>query len=173
MPSWDAVAAIAESVGAIGVIATLAYLAAQIRQNTRAIQAQATFDANHSYALINDALAAQPDLLQVVVRGQTCASLANLSEQDRIRFAIWCRTMMLRVESQFVLHRNGFLDGELWGNRRAWARGFLDQPAVAEWWAGEKPQGFYSPSFIANIDVARGIRINMAGIAFPRAEAGS
>jgi len=33
--SWDALAAAAELLGALGVIATLAYLAVQIRQNTR------------------------------------------------------------------------------------------------------------------------------------------
>ena len=41
--NWDAVAAIAESVGAVGVIATLAYLAVQIRSNTKAVRV-ATYD---------------------------------------------------------------------------------------------------------------------------------
>lgn len=38
--SWEALGAIAETIGAIGVIATLAYLAIQIAQNTRAIRAR-------------------------------------------------------------------------------------------------------------------------------------
>jgi len=33
--NWDAIAAIAEVVGAISVVVTLAYLATQIRQNTQ------------------------------------------------------------------------------------------------------------------------------------------
>ncbi len=37
--NWDAVGAMAELVGAIGVIASLIYLAIQIRQNTRSLQA--------------------------------------------------------------------------------------------------------------------------------------
>ena len=36
--NWDAIAAISEGLGAIGVIATVAYVALQIRQNSRAIQ---------------------------------------------------------------------------------------------------------------------------------------
>ena len=36
--NWDALGAIGEIVGALGVIATLAYLAVQVRQNTGAIR---------------------------------------------------------------------------------------------------------------------------------------
>jgi hypothetical protein len=36
---WEAVGAIGEIVGAVGVLATLIYLAAQIRDNTRSLQA--------------------------------------------------------------------------------------------------------------------------------------
>lgn len=41
--NWEALGAVAEPIGALGVIATLAYLAVQIRQNTRAVRAQ-TYD---------------------------------------------------------------------------------------------------------------------------------
>jgi hypothetical protein len=36
--NWEAIGALAELVGAIGVIASLAYLASQIRQNTHAMR---------------------------------------------------------------------------------------------------------------------------------------
>ncbi len=36
--NWDAIGAIGELVGAVGVIATLGYLAVQIRQNTNAVK---------------------------------------------------------------------------------------------------------------------------------------
>ena len=39
--NWDALGASAEAVGAVGVVATLAYLAIQIRANTAALSAQA------------------------------------------------------------------------------------------------------------------------------------
>ena len=39
--NWDAVGAVAELVGALGVLVTLIYLAMQIRQNTESMQAAA------------------------------------------------------------------------------------------------------------------------------------
>ncbi len=39
--NWDAIGAIAELLGAVGVIASLVYLATQLRQNTRATRASA------------------------------------------------------------------------------------------------------------------------------------
>ncbi|MFT4799432.1 MAG: hypothetical protein ACJAYE_003628 [Candidatus Azotimanducaceae bacterium] len=56
--NWDAVGAVAELVGAAGVIVTLIYLATQVRQNTKSISTssfQATTDAlNQVNALIAD-----------------------------------------------------------------------------------------------------------------------
>ena len=37
--NWEALSAIGELVGAVGVVATLFYVAVQVRQNTRAVRA--------------------------------------------------------------------------------------------------------------------------------------
>jgi hypothetical protein len=42
--NWDALGAIGEIIGAVAVVATLIYLAVQIRQNTRHVQAQMGHD---------------------------------------------------------------------------------------------------------------------------------
>jgi hypothetical protein len=39
--NWEALGALAESVGAVGIIATLIYLAAEIRRNTRTVRSAA------------------------------------------------------------------------------------------------------------------------------------
>ena len=58
--NWDAIGAIAELLGAVGVIVTLAYLAQQISQNTRTVRssaAAALAQTNNSVglALVQDA----------------------------------------------------------------------------------------------------------------------
>ena len=39
--NWEAIGAVGEVLGAVGVIATLGYLAVQIRQNTRTVKSSA------------------------------------------------------------------------------------------------------------------------------------
>ena len=39
--NWEAIGAVGETVGALAVLVTLVYLAVQIRQNTKAVQAAA------------------------------------------------------------------------------------------------------------------------------------
>ncbi len=47
--NWDAIGAVGEVVGAVGVILTLGYLAVQIRQNTAMMTAQ-TVQAHRRYS---------------------------------------------------------------------------------------------------------------------------
>ena len=51
--NWEAIGAIGETLGAIGVIMTLAYLAIQIRQNTRASKAATVQDMTNKWVQIN------------------------------------------------------------------------------------------------------------------------
>ena len=48
--NWEAIGAVGELLGAIGVIVTLGYLAVQIRQNTRATGASTVHGINNSIA---------------------------------------------------------------------------------------------------------------------------
>ena len=51
--SWNAIGALAELFGAVGVILTLVFLAMQIRQNTRAVCASANHALNEQRTAIN------------------------------------------------------------------------------------------------------------------------
>lgn len=150
--------------GDVAVMATRAYLARQTGENTRALRSRAMLDANRSFAELNDHLATSPDLLEMVVRAQLSGRLTDLTRDEQVRFGVFCRALLLRVECQFVLHQNGFLTDEHWAARRAWARGYLDQPATARWWESEKAQSLYSRAFISEMEAAPGIRVNMTGI---------
>ena len=55
--NWEAIGAIGELVGAVGVIATLAYLAVQIRQNSQAVRSSTRSDIAKTQMEINFILA--------------------------------------------------------------------------------------------------------------------
>jgi hypothetical protein len=163
--SWDAISAVGQLIGAIGVIASLGYLAAQIRQNTRAVRGASEFEAMSQYTVVNDYLLQSPDLLAFVVRGQDPAlRLTDLTPEERVRMGIFARTLFLRLQAHYQLFRNGLIDREGWENWRSWGRGFLEPPVLAEWWEGERTQGTLTRVFMQEIDSARGTRVNIGGI---------
>ena len=55
--NWDAIAAIAEVVGALAVLITLAYLAIQTRDNVKIMRSRAIWDAQVSFVEVNELLA--------------------------------------------------------------------------------------------------------------------
>ena len=72
-----------EFVGSIGVLATLAYLAVQIRQNTRATQAASHHAITDSLNQGNIAVAQNAELAHIWVTG--CDDRTSLTEADRHR----------------------------------------------------------------------------------------
>ena len=81
--NWEAIGAIGETLGAIAVIATLVYLASQIRQ-LKQQNAQATLEHIHdSMNQFMDTLVPE-DNASLIVRGRE--SYKRLSEAEKLRF---------------------------------------------------------------------------------------
>ena len=130
--NWDAMAAVAETVGGAGVIATLIYLAVQVRQNTRSVRA-ATYDAmvrssgDFRLPLIQDARLAKNfeqavedwDKLDAEYRASVMYILTQL-------FRIW--------ENAYFQHRQNTLEPGLWAAWRGVMLSYFHQPGVQEWW---------------------------------------
>lgn len=89
--NWDAIGAIADTVGAIAVVATLAYLALQIRQNTRAAKAAAVNASHVSLRENRRAILASAELSALFTTGNR--NPTAMSEIERQRY-IW---MMLNI----------------------------------------------------------------------------
>jgi hypothetical protein len=87
--NWDAIGAVGETLGAIAVIATLIYLASQIRQ-LKQQTAQATMQhMTDSMNQFMDALASEANA-SLVVKGKE--SYKRLSEAEKLRFfALYAR----------------------------------------------------------------------------------
>ena len=90
--NWDAIGALAELLGALGVIVSLAYLAVQIRQNTAQIGEQsrelrlAAIDAiAQSFSRFRDPLIRDPELAALWLRG--IADYDGLDEVEQVRAA--------------------------------------------------------------------------------------
>jgi len=154
--NWDAIGAIAELLGAIGVIASLVYLATQIRQsreqmgqNTRAMRAATfqQFDQTLSYAFSN--LLNAPGASRVLRRGGV--DYSQLDEDERWLFGAWISGVLMRVDNGYYQHRTGMLDEAGWQMLLRILRGYAQMPGVVQMWR-EQPNRFLSPEFTALVE---------------------
>lgn len=105
--NWDAVGAIAESIGALAVVLSLIYVAIQIRQNTqqfsRSVEANqlAAFERNvESGNRIRELLILHPDLAELLLRG--FESYKGLERPDKFRFGMLLRNILSGIQGGYV-----------------------------------------------------------------------
>jgi hypothetical protein len=152
--NWDAIGAIGEIVGAIAVVATLLYLAAQTRINTNAVKTSTFFEANESLAEMQLRLIENPDLFQIMVRAQR--GEVDFNEEDWLRFDYIYRSLSNRFEAMDIQYREGFVDKRMWQKRMGTFKWIVSNiPAAKKWWAMEKEFGIQDERFIESVDSAK------------------
>jgi len=126
--NWEALGAIGEIAGAIGVIVTLIYLATQIRQNTKTSKVTAVQAAVEGSARWNEMLAKDKELNQLFWRGMANPDALDLGEKRRFMSVL---NIFVRRESfSFYLHKEGNMPDELWEARVRGISGILNQPGM-------------------------------------------
>lgn len=130
--NWEALGAIAELLGAIGVIATLFYLAVQIRQNTKSIRAAAFQETMRDIAAVADLAVQQPELTRAYLKGLN--DLEELDSEDRHRFGAFMLAFLRRVENLVYQTDQGLLDPDSWEGLREALRRIFARPGTVAWW---------------------------------------
>jgi hypothetical protein len=108
-----------EFIGAIAVVATLVYLAIQIRQNTKSMDESRKLALADSYVRRTESIersmmqtAASEELSELLVRALGAEGIEAMTPVEKYRLKTWERARKLRVEGQFFQYQNGFLDDE-------------------------------------------------------------
>ena len=131
--------ALGEFVGSIGVIATLIYLAIQIRQNTASVKASAYQTWVSNNISINNSV---PEDLRKGIQDS-----AQLSAESEASFALWNHGIYQLWQATDYLFEMGAVDQALWRSEMSRAAGHLSNPGVRQWWdAGGKTQ--LTPHFV-------------------------
>ena len=167
---WDAIGAMGEVVAAIAVVVSIGYLAIQIRANTSAMKASASFDATHSWAEHNSAVLGplSDELWLSAVRANDPGEPAeNFTDLEKLKFAVLNRALFQKLEGQYFLYKHGYLEPGLWQARRRWAQSHLKLPLNREWWNLELGQSIFSEEFIDALlnPKAQPFNVILAGIA--------
>jgi hypothetical protein len=142
--NWDALAALAEVLGAIGVIVPLLFLATQVRQNTKGTRSQTfesyrtgaqavnEYNANHAKELVN-------------VRSKSKQELTAEEEQIGRGRAF---QMFNLLEASYHYHQDGILSDEFFENRVNQFMTMLEfNPAFLRYWQ-ELGESTCTPTFI-------------------------
>ena len=139
--NWDAVSAVAEIIGAVAVVATLLYLAVQIRQANRQDllgSFQHTHDTMNSFARM---IAESEQVAEIISRGRD--SYSELSDEDRIRFDHVHLHLLNVIESHLFQTKQAGSDAHYrdWAiqNLAVIASAYFGFPGTREFWKIAEP----------------------------------
>lgn len=142
--NWEAIGAIGEVVGALGVIATLGYLATQIRQNTASVRASTLQDMSEASASFLGLIASDNELSRIFVAG--LADLEALTAEDRVRFHFAIFSFLRRTESFQKQASENRVRPDEWAGIRGSCLATMSRPGARVWWAEHSER--FNPSFI-------------------------
>jgi len=148
--NWDAVGAIAELLGALGVIISLAYLATQIRQNTRQMGEHsrelriAALDAiANSFSRFRDPLIRDPELAALWLRG--IENYSDLDEVEKIRLGRLLQELFFAHQNTWSRYREGATTEAAWLDHRQAIAANLRKPGIQTWWG--ETRSIYADDF--------------------------
>jgi hypothetical protein len=137
-----------ELIAAAATIATLAYLAVQVRQNTRALRSSTFQQISMDMSLAADAIAREPDLAAIIVKASP--GLGGLTPEERVRFHFYLIMTFRRLEAVFVQRVLGSIDPIRTQGFERSVISILTNGGGAEWWRAAKSA--FSTEFSAYVD---------------------
>jgi hypothetical protein len=130
--NWEAIGAIAELVGAGGVIATLVYLAAQIRQNTISTRTQSYQAVVEALSHWSRSVGLDPSVATLLVQGNR--DLGALPPAQRAQYTFLMVSLFRNYENIFYQHEQGAIDDVVFEGWKLRMRESLAAPGTRDWW---------------------------------------
>ena len=147
--NWEAIGAIGEILGALAVVATLAYLSVQIRQNTKVARSATRQAIAESAQSLTSDLIHTPDMAEIFLRhlqGEELTPTEAFKLQGR------CYRDMRHWENIFYQVREGLLSEEEWTGFRRNLAALFEIHAYQDYWSNESR--LYSDAFRKEVDAA-------------------
>ena len=148
--NWDALGAVGELLGAIAVVATLVYLARQVRASNRASAIESRVSNQRSYSDFLGQLIASPELDEMYKRGRK--DLSALSPEEEARFTNLALQTYSNVSSAYFQYSQGVLDEEGWHEYRVILRFWASGKGTQDWW-DSTGKYFFSPKFRELVEI--------------------
>lgn len=139
--NWEAIGAIAESFGAIGVIATLIYLAIQVRHSKEATDANTRQMRGEAFIHLSEGVSQQLSWLRSnledsdrVIRTFSNKNWEDISTEDQRLAMYWNLEEATYHELAFMLWHEGAIDEQAYLSREEYWLTQLLAPGRRYWW---------------------------------------
>jgi hypothetical protein len=146
----ETISAIAQIVAAIGVIVSLFYLAAQIRQNTKS-QRSVVVDSLTSSLIV--LLGPQGDPKVMSSFATAVEDWHGATEEDRMRAISMLFTTFKLFENAWFQKRQGTLQLEQWEGWDLHIRVYYHRPGVQAWWSDRRKM--FAPGFRRYVEATK------------------
>lgn len=139
----ETINAIAQLIAAIGVVASLFYLAVQIRQNTRSQKSVVVDSLTRSLMELLGPQAHDVEFTRAFTR--VIKDWDGASDEDRARTVAVLLAVFKLSENAWFQKRQGTLDAQQWEGWDAYARMYFHLPGVKSWW--QLRRAAFAPGF--------------------------
>jgi hypothetical protein len=128
----QSLANLGEVVGAVAVVASLLYLAVQVRQGTRAQQSENYARAMERVAAMQSVLSHDGEISHIFARG--VQDMARLTGLEKIRFSWALYEAFDAFEFMFLTYSSNQMPEEVWQRWSMTVAWWLSFPGVQTWW---------------------------------------
>jgi hypothetical protein len=104
---------ILEFVGAAGVIASLVFVGAQVRQSAEATRAATVLQLKDGWAQLNLTMMESPEIIDALILVVN-QGLDDVDPRSKLVVEAWFRTLLHNWSNAYFQHRIGTLDDEQW-----------------------------------------------------------
>ncbi|MBT8147873.1 MAG: hypothetical protein KJN90_13535 [Gammaproteobacteria bacterium] len=130
--NWDAVGAVAELMGAIGVIGSLIYLATQVRTSNLASKVDSKLKMTEFLVNFQDLLLDSPELNDVMMRGRK--GIENLTREEYLQYANMAQKAFWYFSAIHFQRRRNVIEEEDWYEVNAVVQYWTSARGTFEWW---------------------------------------
>ena len=110
--NWEAIGAIAELVGSLAVVITIAYLVIQVRQSSKSAKSASTNQSRAAAVEVIGAISSNTDAVKAYTQGM--ADRGSLEIHERVRFDLIVYQLLKVTEILFLEYNSGLLPKEVW-----------------------------------------------------------
>ena len=154
--NWTAIGAVGEIIGAVAVVLSLIYLAAQIRQNTQQVEEQCRTQRQNS---LLGARSSFTEWRSMVIQDAMIASIWKrgsedldlLSEEERVQLDFLLVDFFWAHATIWIQMKEDLVDEPLWDMSRSNVAIYAG-PGVRAWWSTSPHRNEYPDEFIKSID---------------------